>query len=46
MNFTERDKELNKLQKKAVDTIDGPLLINTSRSCLDELIASQNPAIF
>jgi DNA helicase-2/ATP-dependent DNA helicase PcrA len=27
MNFSERYKELNKQQKKAVDTIDGPLLV-------------------
>lgn len=27
MSFTERYKELNKQQKKAVDTIDGPLLV-------------------
>jgi DNA helicase-2/ATP-dependent DNA helicase PcrA len=27
MNFAERYKELNKQQKKAVDTIDGPLLV-------------------
>ena len=27
MNFKERYKELNKQQKKAVDTIDGPLLV-------------------